>query len=188
MNIETSAASGVIYAQGSRFGGHALYVKDQKLKYVYNWVGEFEQIVESTVNVPTGECVLSAVFEKEGDGDAHRGDADLYIGDDKVGEAKIKTQPGKFSLAGEGLNVGKEGAEPVTDDYPGKYPWAFTGGTSTRSPLTSRASPGSTSRRKSSPRSPATEATRWPPPRLFRDRKAGDQIAPPDLVCIAPMR
>ena len=46
-----------------------------------------------------------------------------------VGEAKISTQPGKFSLAGEGLNVGKEGAEPVTDDYPGSAPWAFVGGT-----------------------------------------------------------
>ena len=43
----------------------------------------------------------------------------LYIDDEKVGEGKIKTQPGKFSLAGEGLNVGKDGAEPVTDDYPG---------------------------------------------------------------------
>ena len=46
-----------------------------------------------------------------------------------VGEGKIKTQPGKFSIAGEGLNIGKEGAEPVTDDYPGSYPWAFVGGT-----------------------------------------------------------
>ncbi|MBV8711263.1 MAG: hypothetical protein JOY56_05770, partial [Solirubrobacterales bacterium] len=35
----------------------------------------------------------------------------------------------KFSLAGEGLNVGREGAEPVTDDYPGDRPWAFAGGT-----------------------------------------------------------
>ena len=43
--------------------------------------------------------------------------------------ARIKTQPGKFSIAGEGLNVGKEGAEPVTDDYPGDSPWAFVGGT-----------------------------------------------------------
>ena len=57
------------------------------------------------------------------------GTLSLYIGDDKVGEGKIKTQPGKFSLAGEGLNVGKEGGEPVTDDYPGEYPWAFAGGT-----------------------------------------------------------
>ena len=53
----------------------------------------------------------------------------LHIGEAKVGEAKIRTQPGKFSLAGEGLNIGKEGAEAVTDDYPGEYPWPFVGGT-----------------------------------------------------------
>ena len=29
------------------------------------------------------------------------------------------TQPGNFSLVGEGLNVGKDPAEPVTDDYSG---------------------------------------------------------------------
>ena len=26
-------------------------------------------------------------------------------------------------------NVGRDGGEPVTDDYPGASPWAFTGGT-----------------------------------------------------------
>jgi len=56
----------------------------------------------------------------------------LHIGDHKVGEGRIKTQPGKFSIAGEGLNVGKEGAEPVTDDYPGQSPWAFVGGAISR--------------------------------------------------------
>ena len=43
----------------------------------------------------------------------------LHIRDQAVGSARIKTQPGKFSLTGEGLNVGKDGGEPVTDDYPG---------------------------------------------------------------------
>jgi arylsulfatase len=129
LTLDTPEASGVLFSQGSRFGGHALYLKDRKLKYVYNWVGEFEQIVESDRPVPTGDCVLSASFEKEGDGMPTEGTLSLYIDDEKVGEAKIKTQPGKFSLAGEGLNVGKEGAEPVTDDYPGTYPWKFAGGT-----------------------------------------------------------
>ena len=40
---------------------------------------------------------------------------------------KMMTQPGKFSIAGEGLNVGRDGGEPVTGDYPGEYPWPFTG-------------------------------------------------------------
>ncbi len=39
------------------------------------------------------------------------------------------TQPGKFGLGGGGLVVGRSGAEPVTDDYPGERPWAFVGGT-----------------------------------------------------------
>lgn len=30
------------------------------------------------------------------------------------------------------FNVGKDGAEPVTDDYPGDAPWRFTGGTIVR--------------------------------------------------------
>jgi len=53
----------------------------------------------------------------------------LHVGDKAVGQGRIRTQPGKFSIAGEGLNVGRDGGEPVTDDYPGLAPWAFTGGT-----------------------------------------------------------
>jgi arylsulfatase len=53
----------------------------------------------------------------------------LHIRDEEVGRGRIKTQPGKFSIAGEGLNIGKDGGEPVTDDYPGGSPWAFVGGT-----------------------------------------------------------
>jgi hypothetical protein len=79
--------------------------------------------------VPTGHVVLSASFEREGDSMPAQGTLTLHMRDKAVGEGQIKTQPGKFSIAGEGLNIGKEGAEPVTDDYPGDYPWAFVGGT-----------------------------------------------------------
>jgi arylsulfatase len=129
VTIDTEEAGGVLFAHGSRFGGHALYIKDGKLKYAYNFVGLEEQIVESTEPVPTGHVVLSASFEKDGDAMPTEGTLTLHMREAAVGEGKIKTQPGKFSIAGEGLNVGKEGAEPVTDDYPGDYPWAFVGGT-----------------------------------------------------------
>ena len=129
MNIEDAKANGVPFSQGSLFGGHALYLKDGKFKYVYNWVGEFEQFVESTKPIPVGECVLSVAFEKEGDAMPTEGTLTIYLDDEKVGEAKIKTQPGYSSLAGEGLNVGKDSGEPITDDYPGTSPWAFVGGT-----------------------------------------------------------
>ena len=129
ITIDTEEAGGVLFAHRSRFGGQALYIKDRKLKYVYNWLSQFEQIVESTEPVPTGHVVLSASFDRQGDAMPTEGTLTLHVGDKAVGEAKIKTQPGKFSIDGEGLNVGKEGAEPVTDDYPGEYPWSFVGGT-----------------------------------------------------------
>ncbi len=36
------------------------------------------------------------------------GTALLFINDQRVGQQRIKTQPGKFMLSGEGLNVGKD--------------------------------------------------------------------------------
>jgi arylsulfatase A-like enzyme len=129
VTIDSKDAGGVLFAHGCRFGGHALYLKDGKLKYDYNYVGEQDQYVESTKPVPTGDCRLSASFEKSGTGMPTQGLLTLYLNEEKVGEAKIKTQPGKFSLAGEGLNIGRDGGEPVTDDYPGDAPWPFTGGT-----------------------------------------------------------
>lgn len=39
----------------------------------------------------------------------------LYVQDQKVGEGRIRTQPGKFGLGGGGLIVGRSGAEPVGD-------------------------------------------------------------------------
>jgi len=132
VDVESADASGVLFSHGARFGGHALYAKDGKLKYVYNWVGMFEQIVESTERIPTGHVVLSASFDREGDTMPAEGTLTLYFGDRQVGQGRIKTQPGKFSIAGEGLNVGKDSAEPVSDDYPGSSPWPFTGGTIVR--------------------------------------------------------
>jgi hypothetical protein len=57
------------------------------------------------------------------------GTLSLFINDEKVGEGRIMTQPGNFSLVGEGLNVGKDPGEPVTADYSGANPFTFTGGT-----------------------------------------------------------
>ena len=107
----------------------SVYLKDGKLKYVYNWVGLQEQIVESTEPITTGHQVLSAAFEREGDTMPAEGTLTLHIGTTKVGEGRIKTQPGKFSIAGEGLNIGKDSGEPITDDYPGTSPWPLAGGT-----------------------------------------------------------
>jgi hypothetical protein len=132
VTLDSGDAQGVLFAHGARFGGHALYVKDGKLKYVYNFVGDVEQIIESTESLPTGHLVVSASFDRDGDSMPAEGTLTLHAGEKEIGKGRIKTQPGKFSIAGEGLNIGKDGAEPVTDDYPGDSPWRFTGGTIVR--------------------------------------------------------
>jgi arylsulfatase A-like enzyme len=132
VDIPAAGAEGVLFAHGSRFGGHTLYVKDNRLHYVYNFVGSREQRIVATQDIPTGDkLILSASFDKDGEDKPGMatGILSLYYGDRKVGEGRIVTQPGKFSIAGEGLCVGRDSGEPVTEDYPGGAPWTFTGGT-----------------------------------------------------------
>jgi len=132
VDIPDGGAEGVLFAHGSRFGGHTLYVKDNRLHYAYNFVGSFEQKIAATEDLPSGtDLLLSASFDKDGEDPpgVSTGTLSLYHGDRKVGEARIKTQPGKFMIGEEGLCVGRDSGEPVTDDYPGVAPHRFTGGT-----------------------------------------------------------
>ena len=131
-DIADVSAQGVLFAEGTHFGGHALYVKDRRLHYVYNFVGVTEQRIDGTEEIPvTPGIILSASFDKDGElapGIA-TGMLSLYHGDKKVGEGRIKTQPGAFAIAGAGLYVGRDSGAGVTTDYPGTRPWRFAGGT-----------------------------------------------------------
>jgi arylsulfatase A-like enzyme len=107
--IDGTDAQGVLFAQGGVAGGHALYVKDGHLHYVYNWLGERLQTITSATPVPTGTHVFSAEFAKTGDEAATMsavGTLTLYLDTEPVGDGEITTQPGFFSLVGDGLSVG----------------------------------------------------------------------------------
>ncbi len=132
VDVPEPGAQGVLFSQGSRFGGHALYIKDNRLHYVNSFVGIFEQLVVGTVDIPSGtDLILSASFEKDGEDPppVATGILSLYHGDTKVGEGRIKTQPGGYMIAGEGLAVGRDVGDPVTLGYPGERPFRFSGGT-----------------------------------------------------------
>ncbi len=130
----TESANGVIFAHGAQFGGHALYLKDGTLKYVYNYLGLAEQVVVSEQAVPPGAHVLGVEFTRtDMTPEATLGTLNLFVDGTGVGElTDVKTQLGKFNLCGEGLNIGRDGGAPVTEDYPAGRPWEFTGGTITR--------------------------------------------------------
>lgn len=130
-NVEITSpdASGVIFAHGSRFGGHALFIKDRKLHYVYNFLGIEEQTFVSNTTLKPGKYTLGMEFTREDAGQygESNGKMALYIDDQKVAEGPMKTQPAKFTLSGDGLCVGFDSGDAVSKLY--KTPGTFKGGT-----------------------------------------------------------
>jgi arylsulfatase len=130
VTIDGPDAAGVLFGQGANAGGHVFYVKDRRLHYVYNWLGERVQQVSSDSELPTGEHVLTAEFEKTGDEESTgsaTGTLTLYVDTEPVGSGEIVTQPGFFGLTGAGLTVGRSAASAVSPDI--EPPFAFAGGT-----------------------------------------------------------
>ena len=100
----------MLFAYGSRFGGHALYVKNNRLCYVNNFVGITQQKIDADRDLPTGENLILSALVRSRTARRRRvsatGILSLYVGDDKVGEGRIKTQPGDYGL-GSGVTVGR---------------------------------------------------------------------------------
>ncbi|GAB6263210.1 arylsulfatase [Photobacterium sp. R1] len=129
VEIKDENASGVIFAHGSRFGGHSLFLKDKKLYYVYNFLGiQPEQVFESSEELKPGKYTLGMAFEKTGTGENGEilGKTQLYINDKEVASGEMKTQPAKFTLSGDGLCVGYDSGDAVSALY--KSPGDFKGG------------------------------------------------------------
>jgi arylsulfatase len=130
VEIDKPDASGVLFAHGSRFGGHALFIKDRKLYYVYNFLGiQPEQVFVSEVELKPGKYTLGMEFDKTGKGKHGEslGETKLYVDEKVVASGKMRTQPGKFTLSGDGLCIGYDSGDSVSSQY--KAPGKFTGGT-----------------------------------------------------------
>jgi arylsulfatase len=123
----TTEAEGVIFAMGSRFGGHTLFVKNHKVIYVYNFLGIEEQQLVSDITLPTGDVRIAVIFKKKGEKPkgVPYGDVELRINGKTVAKGKIRTQAGKFGLSG-GMLIGESTPDPVSKNY--QPPFAFKGG------------------------------------------------------------
>ena len=125
----TAEARGVIFAHGSRFGGHALFVKDGQVTYAYNFLGVPPEDRISAPVPPAGRHIIGVEFTKERLGENREaiGPARLYVDDELVGEQEIRTVMGHFSLCGEGLCIGYDSGDAVSSAYSGDR-FEFTGG------------------------------------------------------------
>lgn len=130
VEIKDPNADGVIFAHGSRFGGHSLFIKDKKLYYVYNFLGiKPEQVFVSSQTITTGKHTFGFEFTREdaGENGESLGKGHLYIDDKMMAEGDMKTQPAKFTLSGDGLCIGYDSGDAVSELY--SSPGEFEGGT-----------------------------------------------------------
>ncbi len=121
-------AQGVIFAEGSRFGGHSMFIKDKKLYYVYNFLGIGDETQFVSNGLKPGKYIFGVEFIKEGLGKYKEGlgTTKLYINDKVVAQGPMRSVSGHFSLCGDGLCIGYDGGDPVSKEY--GYKFEFTGG------------------------------------------------------------
>ena len=124
----TGDSRGVIFAQGSRFGGYSLFVKDGKLIFVYNFLGVPPEQRLATDAPADGKHIVGVEFNKESISKNLEtlGHMKLYVEDKVVAEGPFRTQSGHYALCGEGLSIGTDSGDSVSSEYKPKF--EFTGG------------------------------------------------------------
>ena len=127
IEVPESGANGIILAQGGRFGGWALYVKDGVPAYTYNFLGLQSTTVAATEKLKPGKATLKLEFAYDGGGPGKGGTATLFVDDSKVAEGKLPhTQAGIFS-ADETADVGIDLGTPVVEAIGCEAKSKFTG-------------------------------------------------------------
>ena len=118
-DVEVNGDSeGILYTRGSHNVGHAFFVKDRKLQFVYNALGRHYRAT-GDLALTAGPHEIGATFEREG----RSGRLALTVDGREIGSTTVGTivrMPGST-----GVDVGRNGLSPVVDDY--EPPFAFTG-------------------------------------------------------------
>jgi arylsulfatase len=122
-----ATANGTLIAQGGRFGGWSLYVKDGVPAYDYNFLGLQRTSIAAAKQLPPGKATIRFDFAYDGGGPGKGGTGTLYVNDEKVAEGRIPhTQAGIFS-ADETADVGIDLGTPVVEAIGSEVKSKFTG-------------------------------------------------------------
>jgi arylsulfatase len=127
IEVPQGKANGTILAQGGRFGGWALYVKDGVPAYDYNFLGLQRTSIAASKALAPGKATLRFEFAYDGGGPGKGGTGTLFVNDEKVAEGRIPhTQAGIFS-ADETADVGIDLGTPVVEAIGSEAASRFTG-------------------------------------------------------------
>ncbi|OQZ01398.1 MAG: arylsulfatase [Candidatus Brocadia sp. UTAMX1] len=127
IEVPAGGAHGTILAQGGRFGGWALYVKDGRPAYDYNWLGMKRSSIAATQPLAPGKAIIKFDFAYDGSGLGKGGTGTIFVNGQKVAEGRIeRTQPIMFS-ADETADVGIDLGTPVVESIGSERKSQFTG-------------------------------------------------------------
>ena len=127
VEVPASGANGTIFAQGGRFGGWSLYVKNGVPAYDYNFLGLQRFSIASTKPLAPGKATIKFDFAYDGGGPGKGGTGTLFVNNEKVAEGRIEhTQAGMFS-ADETADVGIDLGTPVVEAIGSEAKSKFTG-------------------------------------------------------------
>jgi len=129
IEIASPDCAGVIFAHGSRFGGHALFIKERRLHYVYNFLGLRPEQKFASKPLKPGKYTVGMEFlrDRSGEHGEALGKAVLYVNQEIVAQGAMRSQSGRFTLSGDGLCIGRDCGDAVSEEY--KSPGIFQGGT-----------------------------------------------------------
>ena len=117
VEVPEGGAEGVLIAQGGRFGGWAVYVKDGKATFAYNVLGIHEFVTTADTPVPAGKHQVRMEFAYDGGGLAKGGDVTLYYDGDHVGSGRVAMTQAMVFSADETTDIGYESGTTVSQDY-----------------------------------------------------------------------
>lgn len=127
IEAHTGGANGTILAQGGRFGGWSLYVKDGVPAYDYVFLGLERTTIAAAKALAPGKNTIRFDFAYDGGGPGKGGIGTLFVNGEKVAERKIPhTQAGIFS-ADETADVGIDLGTPVVETIGSEAKSRFTG-------------------------------------------------------------
>jgi arylsulfatase len=127
VEVPQSGANGTVIAQGGRFGGWSLYVKDGVPAYDYNFLGLQRSSITGNGKLAPGKATLRFEFAYDGGGPGKGGTGTLFVNNEKVAERRIElTQAGMFS-ADETADVGIDLGTPVVESIGAEAKSRFTG-------------------------------------------------------------
>ena len=130
VEIGSRAANGVIIAQGANFGGWAIYAKNGKMAYAYNYLGLKTFVFESKATIDKGIHQIRLEFKYDGGGVGRGGNVTLFVDGKSQLEGRVDNTHSSVFSADSTTMIGDKVGAPICEDlskgsnkFNGKVNW-----------------------------------------------------------------